>query len=289
MMNVLITGGSGYLGRQLSKYLLENGSNVIIFDKNKRTDCETVQIDVANYKELKRSIEKYEFNSIIHLISKSNISKTENDFIGSYEANITSLKNVIHCSRNLNIKLIYTSSAAIYGIQKIPMKEDYDPHPINLYGLYKYFCEELIKKECEKYGIIYSILRLFNIYNDKENDQMIINKIHYAKESSIKLKLHGIYQLRDFVYIDDVLKIIKETLTNISTSNRTINVGSGKGYTINEIMKLFLEYHDFDYEIVNKSKDTHDSVADITLLRKLFSYEPQDVKMLIRDKLLNEN
>src|SRR3972149_978818 len=130
MDKILLVGGSGMLGKQISNGLSKD-FEIVIFDRNKRTNFETVQFDVFNSNKFKEEFKKYSFKAAIHLVGSKNISP---------------------------------SSAAIYGKLPVPQSENLNPAPINKYGEIKKDCENLLIKESTQKGINYTILRIWSIY-----------------------------------------------------------------------------------------------------------------------------
>jgi nucleoside-diphosphate-sugar epimerase len=266
---ILLVGGSGVLGEQIAKSLSEE-FQIVIFDRNKRTDFETIQFDILDSEKFKKEFNKYKFKAAIHLISSKSVSSTENNFEDSFKRNVESLRNLLSCCDE-KIKVIFISSTAVYGNQPIPHSENLLPKPSNLYGLFKYLCEEILIKNCLEKKIDYTILRLPGIYC-RGNRSILIENIFESIKNKQKLEVYNLNQIRDYVHIEDVLSSIKKTLESPNSRNQIINVSSGVPYKLKEIVDMFKDFKE-NFNFVNKLGG-YDSLADITKLKKLYGINP---------------
>ena len=135
---------------------------------------------------------------------------------------------------NIVNKIIYTSSSAVYGSisKNINLRDDNNR---KIYAGFKIASEFLIRNYCNKNSISLNICRVFNLYG-KNNKFSIIEKLKQAKNKNQKLIIYNKgLSLRDFIHIDDVVKIYKYILKNISSSN-LYDIGTGRGISIKEII-----------------------------------------------------
>ena len=113
MDKILLVGGSGMLGKQISNGLSKD-FEIVIFDRNKRTNFETVQFDVFNSNKFKEEFKKYSFKAAIHLVGSKNISHAEKENLDQIKKlNLQSLQNLIDSCAGTETKIIFASSAAI--------------------------------------------------------------------------------------------------------------------------------------------------------------------------------
>lgn len=255
--------------------------NIIIFGKRSN-------LSVALHKHLENSItvsrEEY-FNKTFDLQSFQNVnnlkiiinafypSRLLNDFSDPKEYitdSIYLLSSIFSDIKSLNMKnidkIIYTSSAAVYG-NNPKCKESDLLMPQNLYGSLKLSSEKLIESCCETLGIKYTIARIFNMYGGKDLFSIIGKMIRAAlDETVIKIANHG-DAVRDFVHIDDVVAIYIKLLND--TNVKHINIANGRGVSIKSIMDTiessgFLLHKEY---IERKEIDT--SIACIDSLSQL--------------------
>ena len=135
---------------------------------------------------------------------------------------------------NIINKIIYTSSSSVYGSINDNMSLT-DDNNRNIYAGFKIASEFLVKNYCSKNSICLSICRIFNLYG-KNNEFSIIEKLKNAKNNNQKITIYnrGLSH-RDFIHVDDVVKIYINILKNVSGSN-LYDVGTGKGISVNEIV-----------------------------------------------------
>lgn len=274
MKKLLLVGGSGILGKQIAEGL-SNEFEILIFDRNKRTKFKTVKLDVLDRDKLFKEFKKHKFDSVIHLVGTPSINLSKTNFNDCFKLNIITLKNIIDCCKTIDTKLIFISSAAVYGRQKTPQSENMRPNPMNLYGFFKYFCEEMIIKNCKENGTGYTILRVFNVYSP-EKSRLFIDKIFEAIENKTIMPVYGVNQLRDFIHIGDFISIVRRTINYKESDGQIVNVGSGKGYRIKDLVSLFKKYTNIKFKIVGDGYG-YDSVADITKLKNIYRFSPMDI------------
>ena len=253
MINTYIIG-TGFLSNHLKKKILNSKIySAQGFIKN---------INLINKK-------KQKFNLIINSFFST---KKLSDF-NSYEMFVK--KTIFETSKILDIlnsnrlnKIIYTSSSSVYGSinNNINLKDDNNR---KIYAGFKIASEFLIKNYCNKRDISLNICRVFNLYG-KNNEFSIIEKFVDAKKNNHKITIYNQgLSLRDFIHIDDVVKIYINILKKVSGSN-LYDVGTGKGISISEIVnKLKFKKKNVIYK-KNKINEIIDSIADNReLLKKI--------------------
>ena len=290
-MNVLVTGGAGFIGKHLVKYLLEKNYAITIFDNFSNSKKESLSNLVKlGVKIIEGDIRKIEDiqnasinqNVIIHLAAKISVPESIKNPIETFQNNIDGTKNVLIASKRNSVeKIISASSAAVYGVSGPNMKltEDIDMKPISPYGESKRRMELKIKEFEIKNGVNCIILRFFNIYGigqTPEYSGVITKFIERIRENkSLKIFGNGL-QTRDFVAIDDVIHSIHNAI--IYGKSGTYNIASGNVTTIKEIAELMILMNGkkLDIEYTKEQKgDIKNSHADISLAKKEIKYFPK--------------
>jgi UDP-glucose 4-epimerase len=226
---------------------------------------------------------------LVHLVGLADSSVAQKDPMKSFRLNVVSLQNILEVCRNRdNLKVVFPSSAAIYGItEDLPIKENFPSSPTNIYSWHKLLCEKMIHAYQKNYGISYVILRFFNVYG-RGNEGVIGIFIDKAKRGE-PIESFGPFQYRDFVYAGDVVEAVYRAVAYEKAVNRTINIGSGRGIQIREILNMVCEIFPQAKWIEKKADfDMYDSIADITLARILLDFEPQNTKEFMREIIKNE-
>lgn len=259
-MKILVTGDSGFVGTHLARKLLELNHEVKGFSADRGED-------IRDYPNLEKAIKK--MDAVIHLGAQTDVRKSFEDPKLDYEVNYEGTRNVVKVCKKTGAKLIFTSSAAIYGNSlEIPTKEGSPKLPVSFYGLHKLLAE----KECERINAF--IIRPFNIYGP--NGHGAINKfIELMKfDKEITLFNDGSHT-RDYVHVEDVISAL---ITGLKSKPGTYNIASGKETSINEIMNIIskelAKKPKIKYKIL-KEGDTSRSVADITKAKKELMWYPK--------------
>jgi len=285
---VLITGGSGFIGQHLVKKFMEHGQEVCVYDSQPPSISDkTIIGDIFDSKKLEAAVQ--ECNVIIHLVGLADGSIAQREPIQSFRSNVGSLQNVLEACRVSGVKnLIFPSSAAVYGItEDLPIKETFPLKPTNIYSWHKYLCEKLVRAYHDNFGLNFVILRLFNVYG-RGNKGVIGVFVEKAKKGET-IESFGPYQYRDFIYAGDVVKALYKAAIYEKATNRVINIGSGEGTQIRDILDLVCEIFP-QAKWVEKKADfvMYDSIADITLAKILLDFEPHSSRDFMKKVIAEE-
>lgn len=275
---ILIMGGSGFIGGHLIRKFSEMGTEASVFDlqppRSPLPDgIRFIQGDVFDPKALEEPIRSCD--AVVHLIGLADSGVAQKDPIRSFRLNVLSLQNVLEMCRTCGEKkVIFPSSAAVYGItEELPIRESFRPAPTNIYSWHKLACEQMIQAYQKNFGIPYVTLRLFNVYG-KGNEGVIGVFIEKARKGE-EIQSFGPFQFRDFIYGGDVAEAIYRAVVYDKAMNRTINIGSGRGVQIREVLEMVCEsFPQAKWREVKTSFTMYDSIADITLARILLDFEP---------------
>lgn len=245
----VVTGGAGFIGSNLVERLLERGDQVVVIDNESANthdevywnpNAMNVKGDVTDFSLLKNAC--INADCIYHLAADISIQYSIENPTESYKNNVVGTLNVLEVARVLGIKkVVFSSTAAIYGSTSEPCVETDRPDPLNPYSVSKLAGENLMKMYNDLYGIETVSLRYFNVYGPRQ-----AHKGQYAPVIGIfqKQKFEGKpltiigdgNQTRDFIHVADVAH------ANMMVAERDIvgvfNVGSGTEYSVNQIASL---------------------------------------------------
>ena len=223
MSKILVLGSSGFIGSELKKNIFFSSHDVVYSDII-LNDSNTKFIDILDFEMLSKEVDKFEI--IINLTGQ--ISDPIDNCL---KINTEGTFNIIKAikSSKKKIRLIHLSSVVVYGNFKGP-DENSITIPDTSYGLCKYFAENLIKEHLKDF----TILRLSNLYG--ENCQKgIINYLKKSFLNSEKIYLNTDINLkRDFIYIEDFLKVLMFFLEK--STHKIYNVGSGYSFSVNDLI-----------------------------------------------------
>ena len=264
-LNILITGGAGYIGSHITEQLV-NSNNIIIVDNlvtgfkkliNKKAIF--IKADLKNKKYLKKIIFENRIDAIIHLAAYLNVSEAENNKKKYFENNVIGTLNLIKACEKSNVKnIIFSSSCSVYGNINGSVKETAKTNPQGYYAYTKLKGEQIIKKYSKKFNYNYCILRYFNVAGasksgkigqiEKSHGQLIKNLAIAALCSKSKVNIYGKnYQtrdgtcIRDYIHVSDLADIHLKLLKNRKIKNKPliVNCGYGKGYSVKEVVDIF--------------------------------------------------
>ena len=266
-MNILVTGGAGYIGSHVIELLRKKKSNNIFILDNLSTgykilidnNCKFFKGDINNAKLVKQIITKHNIETIIHLAALLNISEAETNKKKYNKNNITGTKNLILSCKNTKVKnFIFSSSCAVYGNIKGSVDEKRKPNPQSHYGYTKYKSEELIKKYAKKINYNFGIFRYFNVAGaspsgkigeiEMSHGHLIKNIAIQSMNKKPKININGNNYptkdgtcIRDYIHVSDLADIHLKGLNYLVKNKKSfvLNCGYGKGYSVLQITSRF--------------------------------------------------
>ncbi len=287
-MKALVTGGAGFIGSNLALELQKRGHEVTVLDNFSvgnfnnliRFNGNVVIGDVTTAEELSRI---KDIDIIFHLASITDTTVTDDQFM--LKQNIEGFRNVLELATARRIKVVFASSAGVYGnSKKIPYKEGWNYRPLNAYAFSKLAMEKIAKFYADKHGLSVLGVRYFNVYGPGEYYKakaasMIYQLYLQIKEGRRPRIFKFGEQERDQVYVKDVVDgTILAGEGNIE-GFEAFNLGSGKSTSFNTIIEnlqknlgtdLETDYFDNPYPFYQNH-----TVADISKTGKMLGYKPK--------------
>ncbi len=275
-MEILVTGGLGFIGSHTVVELIENGHNVIIIDNLSNSKIEVLdkielitgtkpkfyQMDLLNFEHLQKVFKENKIDGVIHFAGLKAVAESIQIPLKYYENNIIGTINLLKCMQDNDIKnFVFSSSACVYGFpNKNPIDEDSPSNcATNPYGRTKCFIEEILK-DCYMANptFNFTILRYFNpigahksgLIGEDPNgipNNLMPYILRVAEGKSDKLHIFGNdYDthdgtcIRDFIHVVDLAKGHVKALEHINNSGLNIyNLGTGKGTSVLELVNSF--------------------------------------------------
>lgn len=267
MKKALVTGGMGFIGSHLVHALLAKGIEVTVIDKAAykptyhRLDGATIlEGDVLSHELLHECLK--EVDTCFHLAALSSVALCNRDWIFSHEVNVLAFNGLLEEIRRLEkpIRLIYASSAAVYGeSMHQPLIESEHVSPNSTYGADKLSNEIYAEVMYRAYGISSVGLRLFNVYGPGQLASNpytgVMTSFKRAIVSNQSLKIFGDgLQTRDFINIQDVVRAFMIAADYAEKTHCPVfNICSGQGLSIGELAKVMLELSGKDLPIENEA------------------------------------
>ncbi len=293
-MKCLVTGGAGFIGSNLALELEKRRHEVIIVD-NLLTGSEN-NLKGFKGKFMKIDVSKpFEFNEDFDVIFHE-AAITDPRFEDDKEiirANVEGFKNIIKLAKRKKSKLIYASTAGLYGNGKIPMKEDQEKEILSAYGKSKLIMDKMSSKFFDKMHIVG--LRYFNVFGPREMYKgrpasMIYYLAKQVKEEKKTRLFKWGEQKRDHIYIKDA---VDATIKAINAKSGVYNVGTGIATSFNELVKILndvfnaklkIEYFDMPYDPKTYQSNTQ---ADTTNAEKYLGFKAKwELKKGIKDYMM---
>lgn len=249
-LDILITGGAGFIGTALSRQLSEIGISVTILDlpgqiqKVAIPGVKILTADISSFPALENlSLGKFEY--VFHLASQTSSLISQEDPTSDVDTNVRGTLNICRIAERIGAKLIFTSSMAVYGDQEDPIDEGCQPNPRSNYGASKISAETYIKMFGSR-GLRYTIFRLFNVYGpgqDLENMKQGMLSIFVSQLlKTNRIDVTGSFdRFRDFIYVDDVVEALLTGLSKPS-DQQIYNVGTGDKTTVRSLIDMIIRY-----------------------------------------------
>ena len=239
-MNILITGGSGFLGSKIAKnFAMQRQNKIYIFDLKKNKDSKNIFFikgDINNEKKLHKLILSKKINILMHFAASLGVEETEKNPSKVIMTNIEGTINILNNIKQTNIKkIIFASSSEVYGDNRKKMMSENDlPMPKSIYGHSKIIGEELIKMYSKLYDIDYNIIRFFNVCGNEQRKDFVISKFADLIKKNKNITIYGNgNQIRSFCHVNDAAKGVTDILLK-GKNNETYNVGNNS-----EPIKIF--------------------------------------------------
>lgn len=284
-MKFVVTGGAGFIGSYIAKYLVSKNHDVTIVDNLSRGRLENLskikkqtefkKIDILDFNTLKDVI--CNSDGVFHQAALTSVPESFMQKEKYHNVNVMGTENIFKLAKEFKKKVVYASSSSIYGNSKtIPIQEDFERNPINPYGVTKLEDEKLAEKY-HNLGVSIIGLRYFNVYGiGQTNDYAgvitkFINQINLNKSPVI---FGDGTHTRDFISVEDVAKAnLLSMESNVDFS--FLNIGTGVSTSIKTLAEIMVNLSEKTLEIIYDTLplgDVKESLADVSLAKKLINW-----------------
>jgi UDP-glucose 4-epimerase len=287
-MKILVTGGAGFIASHIVDRLVEEGFDVVIIDNLStgrreylNSDAKFYELDI-NDSRVEEIIKEEEIEYVIHHAAQIDIQKSiqkpdfdaENNILGT-------IKLLEACRKGSVKKIIYASSAAVYGTPDyLGIDEEHPVAPISFYGISKHTPEHYIRTYQNLYDLDYTILRYANVYGIRQAPKGEGGVISIFIDQMLNNKRPTIFgdgtQTRDFIYVADIAKANLAALEG--ADNKVINISCNTQTSINSLVEMMNQVLNTKLEPIYEAErpgDIKDSYLDNNKALKLINWQPE--------------
>ena len=315
-MNVLVTGGAGYIGSHTVRALLAQGHHVIVLDNLSRGHRAAVppQVpllieDIHHIDTVRQILQDYQIEAVMHFAAHSQVGESMENPTIYYDNNVVGSYSLLEAVRQAGVKyFVFSSTAAVYGEpEKTPITEDMPYCPTNVYGQTKLMIEHMLAQFSRAYGLRYVALRYFNaagassdgsIGEDHTPETHLIPLILQAALGQRKsIKIFGTDYptpdgtcIRDYIHVTDLADAHCRVLAYLAQGGQSqyFNLGSQHGFSVREMIETAKTVTGRDFlveEAPRRAGDPAVLIAGSEKIRQVTGWQPQhsQVKTIIAD------
>ena len=284
--HALVTGGGGFIGSHLADRLVDECA-VTVYD-NFSTGTETnvpqeasiIRADIRKSDPLQTAVA--EADVVFHEAAQVSVAKSIAEPTESHEVNIDPILTILEAARDTDTRVIFASSAAIYGHpQSIPIDESHPKKPTSPYGLEKLTADQYCRLYHDRFGVETVALRYFNAYGPRQQGgdySGVISIFRDQARADTEITIEGDgTQTRDLIHVDDIVEANIQAATSDKAVGEAFNIGTGNSIEIRELAATIHEITDSDADIVHvdpREGDIDHSEADIDKARNVLGFEP---------------
>jgi len=291
-MNVLVTGGAGFIGINLVEELVKLGFNVKVIDNLSISNAnvehlnelgvEFYEKDIGNYDEIKDLFKGVD--CVYHLAAMNRAQKSIENPLKANKVNLTGTLNVLEASRQAKVKkFVNISSSSVYKRKEdIPLKEEDELRPPHPYGVGKLAGEHYCRVYYEIYGLPVVTLRYFSIYGPGQLGNIdkagVVAKFIYHVFNDKPIEIYGYgEQKRNFTYVGDAIKLTIKAAQSEAAVGKVFNVANETEVSINELAKIIESVTGKKPKITHTDPiigDPKSNPANIELAKRVLGYHP---------------
>lgn len=314
-MNVLVTGGAGYIGSHAVRELLAAGHKVVVYDslvKGHRgavpDGVPFVKADIRNAAVLAETFEVFPVDAVMHFAAASEVGESMANPAKYYQDNVAATLALLDSLRQAKIrKIVFSSTAAVYGEpESCPIREDASLKPTNVYGRTKRIIEGMLADFAMAYGFSYVALRYFNaagalpaggVGEDHTPESHLIPLIlKTALGQREAISVYGTDYptpdgtcIRDYIHVTDLATAHVLAIEHLLAGGgpRTYNLGSQNGFSVREVINKAKQVTGVDFPVVETSRRAGDPavlVASSAKFQADFPWQPRysDLDTILR-------
>jgi len=286
-MKYAVTGGAGFIGSHLVKKLVERGNEVIVIDNlntGKKQNIEKIskkidffEVDIRDFSAIEDILKN--IDGVFHeaaLASVQDSFRIPDEF---FDVNVNGTENIFKIAKKLGIKVVYASSSSVYGNPiSIPIKENDEKNPFNPYAKTKLEDDKLAEKYA-KNGLKVIGLRYFNVFGPGQSKEYAgVIKLFLGRiQQSLPPLINGDgLQVRDFVYVDDVVNANILSMES-DIDSEFFNIGTNTVISVLDLANIIIKFSGLKLKPIHRTAmpgDVKATQADITKAKMMLKWKP---------------
>lgn len=268
MIDVLVTGAAGFIGRALIRRL----------DQDERFRVHRLDHGIGDIAEASTWSELPAVAAVFHLAGRSFVPDSWQDPAAFLRTNTVGTEQALAYCRRHHARLILPSTY-VYGVPpRLPIDETIAPHPSNPYAMSKWMAEELCSFSHRTHGVSSAILRLFNVFGPGERPEFLIPTIMRQVRAGGDIRVQSLSPRRDYVYLEDVVEALIAALDAPDGCHR-INIASGRSHSVQQIIDQIQMVAGTALPVISaaveRPQEIPDTRADISLANQLLNWTPR--------------
>ncbi len=265
-------------------------------DKNIEASENTFKVDITKKEEVAETINKIKPEVIFHLAAILNRERNFDNFELSNNINHLGTYNILEALKNISYQnFIFTSTSEIYGDNLAPFHEQQIPDAVSPYSLTKVYSENLIKTFSKLNDKNFTILRLFNFFGKNMPPEFFIPQLIDSLKTKESFDMTKGEQIRDFLYVDDVVSALILSTRQTNPKNEIYNVCSNTGVSLKELVKTIQKVLKSECKInfgalPYRNSEVWNMVGDNSKIKKELAFKPKyNIEEAVREVLKVNN
>lgn len=303
-MRILVCGGAGYIGSNMTAMLAETGHQPIVYDNLSRghlsavKGAEFVKGDLTDWELLVDALKKYEIKAVMHFAALIEVGESVKEPLKYYHNNVSCTESLLSAMQQAGVeRFIFSSTAAVYGMpEKVPITEDCPACPINPYGETKLAIEKMCHYQSVTGRLRYAALRYFNACgagsdgtlgeDHRPESHLIPRTIFAAMGKTDQIKIFGTdYEtpdgtcIRDYIHVEDLCSAHLSALEKLDGEKEIIcNLGNGTGYSVREVIDTVKKISGKNFKVIEAGRRAGDAAiltSDATKAQNKLDWQPK--------------
>ncbi len=300
MKNILVTGGCGYIGRNMVKSLLKNNYNVIVVDSLINSSAEAIieettfyQIDIRDEQKINEVFSKHDIDVVMDFAALLDVEESWDIPLEYNDVNVNGLIVLLKAMAKYNVQnIVFSSTAAVYESSDEILTEESSIKPNNPYGMSKYYAEQMLNYYSTINNFNYVIFRYFNVVGSSKKGvswdkfSTVVPKILTSLQQGNDFVVNGTdydtldgSPVRDYIHMEDLISAHQLVINNFkNVDNGVYNLSVGNGTTVIELFNSITDTFNVDATFISGARRKGDIAISVASNKKIKSFIDWEIK-----------